>query len=289
MKYGKAFIGLVAVLMADYDNVSKGSSVRIKSLSPFVGLYNVEVLDGDRKGTTALIHSTRLEENPNQPAAAPVKEETKTPLRNLKIVKVKDLALDKWRMVIERNRKVNLRGESFSTELSAFVDKVNSDTIFSVSMLSIVCELSGPNAGLGLSRDGLSVPSSRLDRISKHQVTINDADDKAVGYFFVAPRNNGDIERWARTQSNAFSLEIDLTGSNLSGKAEEAEAENAVGNLTNEVDKLTAICRNHYRVLTDKVELLTSDAEVEKALQGLWYLETGEVVPNVVLETLGIK
>ena len=42
--------------------------------------------------------------------------------------------------------------------------------------------------------------------------------------------------------------------------------------------------------LTEIVERLkTFGAEVEKALQGLWYLETGEVVPDVVLETLGIK
>ena len=136
MKYGKAYLGIVAILTATYDNVEEGETVQIESLSPFVGMFSCKVLSGTRKGETALIHSTRMEQTAAvaQPAPETTTEKTAVPTAEagdkIAVLKVGELPYATRMAVIERNRKTGLRKENFSAELHAFVNTVNEKTIF---------------------------------------------------------------------------------------------------------------------------------------------------------------
>jgi hypothetical protein len=305
MKYGKALIGLLAIVTDLYDNVEPGTTVKIKSLSPFVGIFNVDIIDGVRAGETALIHSTRLKEGDGTAAntaattqAVAVKK-AELPTKQLQIVKINELCYAVRKAVIERNRKVNLRNENFRTELEAFIEEINSATVFNAHTSYIVCELYGPNAGLGIKKQSLGIDIDKLTKKASMRMFANPdqlrigieiepvKSNPAIGYFYDVPRSDGDIERW--TQSGPDNFDITLDPIDGEDPANETYAKGVVDAFEIEFKRLTEICKAHYRAITDKYELITSDTKVEEALKDLWYLETGDVVPQPMLEMLGIK
>lgn len=309
MKYGKQWIGCRAKLVKEYDNVKEGCVVELKSLSPFVGLYKVTVLTGERTGESALIHSTAMDEVATDALTTKVepkaeeKKAPEVPARALKISRVQDLPSSTRDIVVERNRKINLRNETFATELNAFVDDVNKNTVFLVGVRSIGCELFGNNAGLGVSKLRVGIDIQRLLNAASAQSHLTDEQriicqrsklefepvksNAYVGYFFVAPVNNGDIERWTQSQPDNFDVIIDNPTTDAND--DETVAVAIVSEYEKEFEKFTGICKKHFRLMLDKYERLTSDREVEKAIKDIWYLETGDVVPQNLIDTLKLK
>ena len=303
MKYGKAFIGLVAIVTDTYDSVTPGTKVEIKSLTPNVGIFNVKVLDGPLAGENRLIHSTRLKETgdvitTDPLAVKPIVANDSKPANTLQLLKVNELPYAARVAVIERNRKVNLKMEAFTGILDEFVNKIKSETIFSPGSEGVLAQL--PGIGLGLIKTKVNINYEKLRAAASmiafgndHQLRVSKIevepvrDNDAVGYFFIPAARPDDFDRWTRSGPDNFDLTI--TPIDLDDPANEEYGKHIVAAWEKEFDKMTRICKEYYRAIQDKFEELTSDRKVEEALKPLWYLETGDVVPVAMLQQLGIK
>lgn len=300
MKYGKAFIGLVAIVTDTYDSVTPGTRVEIKGLTPNVGIFNVKVLDGPLAGENRLIHSTRLKETGETVEAKTEPKEDKEvkPAKTLQLLKVSELPYAARVVVIERNRKVNLKVEAFTDILNRFVEKVKAETIFSPNSEGVLAQL--PGIGLGLIKDKINVNYEKLRAAAsviafgnEHQLRVARIeaspvrDNEAVGYFFIPAADINDMDRWA--QSGPDNFELTIMPIDLDDPANETYGKHIVTAWEKEFAKMTRLCKEYYREIQDRFEELTSDRKVEEALKPLWYLETGDVVPASLLEQFGVK